>query len=674
MTSSLASQQSLQDEIADLERRLLDARAQLNQQQSVSVPPTADHRLALHALLLLSDSALPLGSFAFSSGLESYLAHHKLSPPSASQLPLFNTFLRLSLSTLASTALPYVLAGYRNPEDIETLDNDFDASTPCTVARRASIAQGRALLAVWDRSFKAQYKTSTGNAEGRDKDECIEALIAFSATLRTSPDANAHYAPLWGLVTRILAVPLHEAAYLFLFSHARTVMSAAVRASVMGPYQAQALLASTDLQDRIRGLVDEGWERSVEDAGQSVPVMDLWSFSRTLSSDRQHLAKHSPKMFLTRWVSWLVTTQMPNRSLDVTNPHVLDFADLSWIRSMASIGDSYAAGLGSGDRVDFSCSRYSSAYANIIHKSLRMYGWNTTHQSLACSGADTSEIMAKQIPTLNNTNFGLITISAGGNDIGLTPILGNCVYQFYMAGKDACHNVTSLLEATKPHLNSTHGLIYVTGYARFFGTEDNTCDNVTWAVWRNIGQTKQYLKLEMRETLNEMVLAVNKVLRRAVEAAGPNVHFIDYDARIAMLQGRYCELGVYEPDPNRPGLMFYEWDTVDRGENKTDLQNSTGDGVPKGSFESGIAEQINRTLHEHPDWSFDPEKGFVRKNETQVGGEGIIGDTIGWLIPDSYKRVFHLRPAAHWIVSGMIWNDLKTRALVETKPSEVEEL
>lgn len=192
-------------------------------------------------------------------------------------MALFNTFLRLSLSTLASTALPYVLAGYRSPEEIETLDNDFDASTPCTVARRASIAQGRALLAVWDRSFKMQYKTSsTDAAVPESKQAAIDALTTFSTTLRTSPHANAHYAPLWGLLTCILAVPLREAAYLFLFSHARTVMSAAVRASVMGPYQAQALLASAELQDRIRGLVDEGWQRRVEDAGQSVPVMDLW--------------------------------------------------------------------------------------------------------------------------------------------------------------------------------------------------------------------------------------------------------------------------------------------------------------------------------------------------------------------------------------------------------------
>ncbi|CAA9957867.1 hypothetical protein P3342_002742 [Pyrenophora teres f. teres] len=275
-------QRALQDEVADLERRLHDAKARLNPESGGATPPSSavTSDAALHALLLLADSALPLGSFAFSSGLESYLAHHRPSPPSASQVPAFNTFLCLSLSTLASTSLPYVLAGYRNPEDIERLDNDFDASTPCTVARRASIAQGRALLAVWDRSFRPQYnkpKSYTCQDGGpADTAPAIKAIAAFSSGLRTSEHINVHLAPLWGLVTSILAVPLQQAAYLFLFSHARTVISAAVRASVMGPYQAQAVLASAELQDRIRGLVSEGWERTVEDAGQSVPVMDLW--------------------------------------------------------------------------------------------------------------------------------------------------------------------------------------------------------------------------------------------------------------------------------------------------------------------------------------------------------------------------------------------------------------
>jgi urease accessory protein len=190
-----------------------------------------------------------------------------------------------------------VLAGYRRPQDIETLDNDFDASTPCTVARRASIAQGRALLTVWERGFKSVYTASsfagtqsthkgdldenvpkTQQTPGQDteRDDAIAALKAFNLALRTTDYLSGHLPPLWGLVTRILNIPLREAAYLFLFSHARTILSAAVRASVMGPYQAQAVLASLDTQERIRGLVEEGWDRETEDAGQCVPVMDIW--------------------------------------------------------------------------------------------------------------------------------------------------------------------------------------------------------------------------------------------------------------------------------------------------------------------------------------------------------------------------------------------------------------
>ncbi|KAF2715186.1 hypothetical protein K504DRAFT_457353 [Pleomassaria siparia CBS 279.74] len=282
MGTTDSDQQSLEDEIADLEKRLQDAKSRLSPSTAGETLPPHANDAALHALLLLSDSALPLGSFAFSSGLESYLAHHRPLPPSASQVPSFYAFLRLSLSTLASTALPYVLAGYRNPEDIETLDNDFDASTPCTVARRASIAQGRALLTVWDRSFKTQYasspRTTNGHAETLETTGIagVEILSSFSTALRTSNHLNAHLAPLWGVVTNVLSVPLRDSAYLFLFSHARTVISAAVRASVMGPYQAQGVLAGAELQKRIRGLVEEGWNVRVEDAGQSVPVMDLW--------------------------------------------------------------------------------------------------------------------------------------------------------------------------------------------------------------------------------------------------------------------------------------------------------------------------------------------------------------------------------------------------------------
>ncbi|KAJ4354015.1 uncharacterized protein N0V89_005747 [Didymosphaeria variabile] len=347
-----------------------------------------------------------------------------------------------------------------------------------------------------------------------------------------------------------------------------------------------------------------------------------------------------------------------------------------WIQRFASIGDSYSAGLGAGGRLDFYCSRYAKSYPNILHTSLLGHNQNRTHQFLACSGQTSTEILETQVPALSH-DLDLLTISAGGNDIGLSPILSNCVYQFYMASEDDCKtsiqeaaqrvaskdqlykNITTLISATKPKM-SPHGIIYLTGYAGFFGVDDDGCDNVTWAVWSTVESSKQYLKLELREALNALVRAVNSVLLDVVSDSGPGVRFIDYNAHIEALRGRYCEAGVAEPAPNRPALAFYEWDTMDSGEDPKKLRNRTGEDVPKDSFEGDIAKRINKTLREHPEWEFDPDKGFV--NKTKAGGvddKGAVGDTIHWLLPDSWKRVFHLRPEGHEVVARLLLEHLE---------------
>ncbi|KAK5166273.1 uncharacterized protein LTR77_008534 [Saxophila tyrrhenica] len=230
---------------------------------------------SLHTLLLLSDSALPLGSFAFSSGLESFLGHHKYSN-STFKSQAFDGFLEDSIANVASTALPYVLTGYAEPERLEDLDNDFDASTPCTVARRASVGQGRALLAVWE---KALSWSSVSTGQARD----AAALVSgFATKVKTSkPDAfglslNAHFAPLFGAVCTALGLSAHDAAYLFLLNHAKAVLSAAVRASVFGPYQSQATLASARLQGWVNDAVERESDRKAHEAAVTTPVMDLW--------------------------------------------------------------------------------------------------------------------------------------------------------------------------------------------------------------------------------------------------------------------------------------------------------------------------------------------------------------------------------------------------------------
>ncbi|KAK3499552.1 UreF-domain-containing protein [Neurospora hispaniola] len=321
----------IEDEIADLERRLAEAKErqrQAQQQRSVvqesnlgvilvpSPSQTILHSTANHFLLLLSDSALPLGSFAFSSGLESYLAHNKSSSPSHSTSfvtnklpktklppPSFTSFLPLSLSSYASTTLPYVLAAHRDPAQLALLDDTLDATIVCTVGRRASVAQGRALLSIWERSLSSSLPPSSTSAEA-----AAAILKPFSALLRSAgappsstttssssssssnpstsggrssgwndpPPVSAHLPPLFGAICALVGLSLEQTAYVYLLSHVKALVSAAVRAGMFGPYQAQKTLASRQVQEMIGALMEKEWERGVEEAGQSVPVMDLW--------------------------------------------------------------------------------------------------------------------------------------------------------------------------------------------------------------------------------------------------------------------------------------------------------------------------------------------------------------------------------------------------------------
>ena len=281
--SNTATRQALEDEIVDLEARIAGARSKLDAERSSHLSSTSPIAPILpqyavtspsHALLLLSDSALPLGSFAFSSGLESYLAHHPSPTP-----PPIQPFLALALETLATTTLPYLVAAYCDPSQLQELDDTLDACLLCHVTRRASLAQGRALLTVWERAFRGTVDPVLVPAKAL----ADLSLASKKMSARTGQGIDAismpisgHFGPIWAVVTQVLGIPIHESLYVFLLNHAKAVLSAAVRASVVGPYQAQAVLGSLWLKGEIERLMQENWDIKLEDAGQGVPAMDLW--------------------------------------------------------------------------------------------------------------------------------------------------------------------------------------------------------------------------------------------------------------------------------------------------------------------------------------------------------------------------------------------------------------
>lgn len=126
------------------------------------------------------------------------------------------------------------------------------------------------MLSIWERSLSLAL--SLPEREG---------LRGFSTALKAAakeelPPVSAHLAPLFGAVGRLAGLSLEQTAFVFVLGHVKALVSAAVRAGVFGPYQAQKTLASGEMQGMIGDVVRREWETEVEGAGQCVPVMDLW--------------------------------------------------------------------------------------------------------------------------------------------------------------------------------------------------------------------------------------------------------------------------------------------------------------------------------------------------------------------------------------------------------------
>lgn len=63
--------------------------------------------------------------------------------------------------------------------------------------------------------------------------------------------------------------------------------------------------------------------------------------------------------------------------------------DLTYLKKGAAVGDSYAAGIGAGNEVNWDCSRYDGSYSNLVAAQLgygpKYEGFDFTYS--ACSGA-----------------------------------------------------------------------------------------------------------------------------------------------------------------------------------------------------------------------------------------------------------------------------------------------
>ncbi len=196
-------------------------------------------------LLQIVDGAFPSGGFAHSHGLEVTLHLRGVAQ--------IETFVDEALWQAGRASLPFVRSaceGHGETACLQDLDELFDATCTSHVANRASRAQGRAFASTCARVFDLP---SIG---------------------RHSTRGPAHHAPVFGAVFGALGQDALDAQIAYLHATARGVLSAGVRLGLLGPIEAQQVLA--EKSDRLGRILASCMHIAPDDAAQTSPLVDLF--------------------------------------------------------------------------------------------------------------------------------------------------------------------------------------------------------------------------------------------------------------------------------------------------------------------------------------------------------------------------------------------------------------
>jgi lysophospholipase L1-like esterase len=184
-----------------------------------------------------------------------------------------------------------------------------------------------------------------------------------------------------------------------------------------------------------------------------------------------------------------------------------------------ALGDSYSSGTGTGSYYNEECQRSNRSFAQVVDAERP----NTDLRLAACSGAETTDVLARQIDTLSGgTRW--VTITIGGNDAGFARVVSACAKPKWAAdcGKEiteARHYIKrrlpERLEAVYDAIErrAPHATTIVLSYPRMFKGED--CDAGTF-----------FSRREM-ERLNETAGLLRDKTRRYALSTGPAFRFRD---------------------------------------------------------------------------------------------------------------------------------------------------
>ncbi|MGO4536072.1 SGNH/GDSL hydrolase family protein [Leifsonia sp. 2MCAF36] len=211
-----------------------------------------------------------------------------------------------------------------------------------------------------------------------------------------------------------------------------------------------------------------------------------------------------------------------------------------------AIGDSFAAGMGAGEEQG-KCRLSPDAYPSVF---ARKAGIDLVVNA-ACAGATTSDLLKHQLIALDDRTD-LVTLSIGGNDLGVAAIAGDCAAGKAVACRNQVTAALSLLNVLPDRLDTVYSAvaqaapnarIVVTGYTLLYDSSDPGAPD-----------------FQTSTAINAATLGLNEVIRQAVEerrAKGAAMTYLPVDFAGHAIGDRTPWLNTSGPDIFHPTATGY---------------------------------------------------------------------------------------------------------------------
>ncbi|KAL5346584.1 hypothetical protein ACLOAV_008291 [Pseudogymnoascus australis] len=249
--------------------------------------------------------------------------------------------------------------------------------------------------------------------------------------------------------------------------------------------------------------------------------------------------------------------------------------DYSWIKKFAAVGDSFTAGIGSGDIYDdydnsYDCSRYSYTYPVIMNKFFGPSIDKFTYT--ACSGAISMGIF-DQINDLDDDQD-LVILTAGGNDLCLltgAATSSNACDAAIEHAQDALgsegyfkQNIKDVLTAIDSKM-AKDGIVVQVLYAQYFNDKTDACTSEDWQIIDLDAGPGVSLTKERRTQFNKLVVDTNKAIKEVVDEVTADAETMtlvtaDWNVWAPLIGGQFCEEDA-SPDPedeSNSDVMFFK--------------------------------------------------------------------------------------------------------------------